>query len=150
MRRLPLLATVVLVFGCIAMTQETGSTSNATATQSTKSKKSEAAAQDHQLTGCLAKDSSGKGFTLTSGRYKSGVAVMSGQDLGVHVGHMVRLTGTWQEPAPGGAGGSGAAGKPIRTFTADQVERVSNTCTVGASKAEAKKAGSQAVDMTTQ
>ena len=147
MRSLLLLAVVLLAFGFPAQAQEkeTGASGTSASTSASSagvpatapnppvappanSKKSAAAAVIYQVTGCLAKDTSGKGFTLVSGRYKQGVAVISEQDLAVHVGHMVKLTGTWQEPAPAG---TAAAAPQTRTFKASKAEHVADKCTVG-------------------
>lgn len=91
------------------------------------------------LTGCLAKGPEGNGYVLTNGRYKSGVAVNSDQDLSAHAGHTVKLTGSWEKPTAGAAGGAGPKGKQIRTFTATDVKHVSDTC--GAGGAKSAKAG---------
>jgi hypothetical protein len=45
------------------------------------------------------------------------------------VGHEVKLTGNWQKPTAGEAGGAGPAGKTMRTFTAVKITHVADTCT---------------------
>lgn len=140
MRKLLLPLAVVLAFSFAAMAQAAGTSSTQTETQTTtKQTKKHAmhtkggAAAEHQLTGCLAKDPSG-GFSLTNGRYKKGVEVKSSQDLSAHVGHEVKLMGTWEKPTAGGEGGAGAQGKQMRTFTATNVTHISDTCSAGAAK----------------
>lgn len=78
-----------------------------------------------QLTGCIA--SSGSGYTLTNGRHKEGVAVTSSEDLKPHVGHQVRMKGTWSEDK--------------KSYKAESVAMVSETCPAPAApKASKKKA----------
>jgi opacity protein-like surface antigen len=148
MKRLLLLVAVVLAFSFAAVAQDTGTAGSQTGTSTTKTKKSakggggQAGAQkEHQLTGCIAKDPSG-GFTLTNAKHKKGVEVKSDQDLSSHVGHEVKLMGTWEKPTSGGAGGAGTEGKQMRTFTATKVDQVADTCTAagaGATKGKAHK-----------
>lgn len=93
------------------------------------------------LTGCIAKDASGSGYMLTNGRYKKGVEVKSSEDLSAHVGHEVKLTGSWEKPTSGEAGGAGAKGETMRTFNATNVQHVSDTCKAGGSAAKKSKKG---------
>lgn len=102
------------------------------AQDATKEKPKKAAAAEpklSQLTGCLSSPGAGS-YTLTNGHYKSGVTVTGPDELKNHVGHQVRMKGTWSEdkksykaesishvadacPAPGSAaaGGKTKAGK---------------------------------------
>ena len=65
-----------------------------------------------QLTGCLS--SAGAGYTLTNGHYKSGVTVTGPDELKSHVGHQVRMKGTWSEPK--------------KSYRAESVSMVADTC----------------------
>lgn len=104
-----------------------------------------AATRESRLSGCIAKSADGNGFMLTNGRYKEGVAVKSSEDLGAHVGHQVRLTGTWEKPTANAAGGAGENGATMRTFSATAVKHVADTCSAAASggKKGGKKATSE-------
>ena len=78
-----------------------------------------------QLTGCIA--SSGGGYTLTNGRHKDPVTVTSSEDLKPHVGHQVKMKGTWSEDK--------------KSYKAESVAMVSDTCPAPAvPKASKKKA----------
>ncbi|MBV9610007.1 MAG: hypothetical protein JO187_10660, partial [Acidobacteria bacterium] len=92
------------------------------------------------VTGCL--NGSAGNYTLTNGRYKNGVAVTaaSGVDLAPHVGHQVRLTGTWEKGSDSSAAGGTSASK---TFNATAMKHISDTCTAGksGSKTKAKSSG---------
>ena len=76
-----------------------------------------------QLTGCIA--SSGGGYTLTNGHYKTGVAVTSSEDLKPHVGHQVRMKGTWSEDK--------------KSYKAESVAMVAETCPAMAPPKSSKK-----------
>ena len=76
-----------------------------------------------QLTGCLA--SSGSGYTLTNGRHKEAIAVSSSEDLKPHVGHQVRMKGTWSEDK--------------KSYKAESVAMVSDTCPAPAAPKSSKK-----------
>jgi hypothetical protein len=108
--------------------------------ESAATEKSEKSAKESQLTGCLAKDPSGSGYMLTNGKYKKGVEVKSSEDLSAHVGHEVKLMGTWEKPTAGEAGGAGAKGETMRTFNATKLDHISDTCkAAGAAKSKGKK-----------
>ena len=64
------------------------------------------------LTGCVAKD--GDNYMVTNGHYKSGFAVHGKDDLAPHVGHTVRLSGTWATPG--------------KDFNETNVKMVSDSC----------------------
>jgi hypothetical protein len=48
------------------------------------------------VTGCVSKE--GDNYMVTNSHYKNGFAVHGSDDLGPHVGHTVRLSGTWATP----------------------------------------------------
>src|SRR2546426_920652 len=48
-----------------------------------------------QLTGCLSGPNSEGAYVLTNGRHKKGVEVGGRNELKRHVGHKVKLMGTW-------------------------------------------------------
>jgi len=76
-----------------------------------------------QLTGCLA--ASGSGYTLTNGRHKEAITVTSSEDLKPHVGHQVRMKGTWSEDK--------------KSYKAESVAMVSDTCPAPAAPKSRKK-----------
>ncbi len=134
MRKLLLLLAVAVALSLPGFAQAGGgqtSTESTSATK-TKTKKSETAAstaaKESQLTGCLAKSAEGNGFMLTNGRYKKGVEVKSSEDISAHVGHEVKLMGTWEKPTAGEKGGAGTKGETMRTFNASKVDHISDTC----------------------
>jgi hypothetical protein len=104
--------------------------------ESAATEKSEKSAKESQLTGCLAKDSSGNGFMLTNGKYKKGVEVKSSEDLSAHVGHEVKLMGTWEKSTAGEAGGAGSKGETMRTFNASKLNHLSDTCKMAGAKSK--------------
>lgn len=147
MKKLLLLVAVVLAFSFTALAQGAGASGSQTgtepATSTTKTKKSSkkaageeaagaAAAKEHTMTGCLAKDASGSGFVLTNARHKKGVEVKSSEDLSAHVGHKVKLTGTIEKAEAGAKGES---------FNATKIDHIADTCAAGAAgKTGGKKA----------
>jgi hypothetical protein len=150
MRKLALLVAIVFAFSFSALAQgtSTGTSQSQTSTDTgmqapQKGKKSGAASEtgtagstkESQLTGCLAKDPSGSGYVLTNGKYKKGVAVKSSEDLSAHVGHQVKLNGSWEKPTAGGEGGASAKGQSMKTFDATKVTHISDTCPTGGGKA---------------
>src|ERR1051325_368676 len=48
------------------------------------------------VTGCVSKEDDN--YVLKNAHYKNGFAVHGNDDLGPHVGHTVRLSGTWATP----------------------------------------------------
>jgi hypothetical protein len=153
MKRLLLLLAVAIAFSLTAMAQDTSmqgteTQSTTTTTKTTKAQQGQeaneagqsgavgtkGAPKEHSLTGCLAKSPEGNGYMLTNGHYKKGVMVNSSEDLSAHIGHEVKLTGTWEQPTAGEAGGAGAKGKEMRTFDATAVSHISDTCNMGKSK----------------
>ncbi len=145
MRKLVLLLAAVVALSLTGLAQAAGQGTTGTDTQTTTTTKttkhskhakgeeggamaSSKSAKESQLTGCLAKDASGSGFMLTNGRYKKGVEVKSSEDLSAHVGHEVKLMGTWEKPTAGEQGGAGAKGETMRTFNASKVDHISDTC----------------------
>ena len=154
MKKLLLLVAVVLAFSFTALAQATSSTgstgtqagSEQTTTPKTKKSKKAGgemgaagetkAAKTSQVTGCLAK--SGDNYTISNAKVKD-AAVTSSEDLSAHVGHKVKLSGTWTEPH--------------KAFTATKVTHVSDTC-AGGGKMSAKhgkkgaKAGAEGTEAT--
>lgn len=162
MRKLAMLLALAVAFTMSAFAQTssssqgtTGSETQTTTTKTTKKSKAmkgeageskaaeKAEGKESQLTGCLAKDASGNGFMLTNGRHKKGVEVKSSEDLTAHVGHEVKLMGTWEKPTSGEAGGAGPKGHEMRTFNASKIDHVADTCPAGGA-AKGKKAKSEA------
>lgn len=166
MRKLILLLAAAVAFSMTAFAQESGTqattgteSTTTTTTKTTKhskhakseeageSKAQEAAeakaggeAKESQMTGCLAKDASGNGFLLTNAKHKKGVEVKSSEDLSAHVGHEVRLMGTWEKPtADAAGGGAGPKGHQMRTFNVTNVKHLADTCKASAAAGKKSK-----------
>jgi hypothetical protein len=150
MRKALLCIAVLLAFGLTAVAQDAGtsgqSSTSTTTTKTTKTKHSKKAAGDmgdmsaksSTMTGCIEK--SGDNYMIKNGRHKKGVKVTGSDDLSAHVGHTVKLTGSWaptaaSTSATGETKGGGA--KAGREFNETKVDMVSETCTMGAGKAAA-------------
>src|SRR5438067_6350041 len=147
MRKALLCIAVLLAFGLTAVAQDTGtagqSSTSTTTTKTTKTKKSKKAAGDmgdmgmktSTMTGCIEK--SGDNYVLKNGRHKNGVKVTGSDDLSAHVGHTVKLTGTWASASAAGTGETKGGGTKAasREFNETKVDMVSETCTMGAGKA---------------
>lgn len=150
MKKFLLLLAIVVAFSLTAPAQAASSgqagtqTTTKTTTQS-KAKPAGGEAKESQLTGCLAKNAAGNGFMLTNGKYKKGVAVKSSQDLSAHVGHEVKLMGTWEKPTEGAVGTKSA---PMRTFNATSMKHISDTCKAAAAGGGEKKGGTKAAEKT--
>jgi hypothetical protein len=138
MRKLLLLLAVAVALSLTGFAQASGagqtetSTTKSTTTKKTKTTEAKGAAKESQLTGCLAKNAEGNGYMLTNGHYKKGVEVKSSEDLSAHVGHEVKLMGTWEKPAestePVGTKGE------MKTFNATSMKHISDTCTAATGK----------------
>lgn len=129
---------LTLAFSLAAVAETSGQSSTSSGmsqsdtgtTKAKKGKKAESAdtgmAKETHITGC--QGGSEGAYTITNGRYKKGVAVTpaSGVDLKPHVGHEVKLTGTWQKTGD------------TETFNATKVEHISDTCTATAGAATGK------------
>lgn len=128
---------------------QTTTTKTTKKTKATKAEagesKAAAGAKESQLTGCLAKDAAGTGYMLTNGHYKKGVEVKSSEDISAHVGHQVKVMGTWEKPASGEA--AGAKGQEMRTFNATKLDHIADTCKTAAASGEKKgKKGAPAAE----
>src|SRR5437763_12751304 len=147
MRKALLCVAVLVAFGLTAVAQDTGtagqSSTSTTTTKTTKTKHKKAAgdmgdmgAKTSTMTGCI--DKSGDGYVLKNGRHKNGVKVTGSDDLSAHVGHTVKLTGTWASAsAASGTGETKGGGTKMsnREFNETKVDMVSDTCKTGAGKA---------------
>lgn len=89
-----------------------------------------AAGDQKELTGCIERGATEGTFVLKSEQHKDGVEISSREDLKAHVGHEVRLRGSWEkEPAAGEATGAAGAGVQVKgRFRAEKIEMVSETC----------------------
>ncbi len=147
MKKLLLLLAVAVALSLPGLAQASGGQTESSKTSTTTTKKTKTAkegtgaAKESQLTGCLAKDAAGTGFMLTNGRYKKGVEVKSSEDLSAHVGHEVKLMGTWEKPTAGSEGGAGAKGETMRTFNATSLKHIADTCSMAAGGKKGGKKG---------
>ncbi|HZU44550.1 MAG TPA: hypothetical protein VE994_17875 [Terriglobales bacterium] len=129
-----------------------GSSSSSTdqATTSKKSKKNkeegaEKAGKEHTVTGCLSGPNDEGVYVLTNGRYKKGLEVGGNDELKNHVGHEVKLTGTWASESEIGAKESATAAKEGKSEAKEKhmkvakIDHIADTCTSKASKGKSKK-----------
>ncbi len=131
---------VTLVFACTMMLAAQGTSgsssqsgSSDTAGKASKTSKSKGTAssdkmaKSSQLTGCIAAGDKEGTYKLTNGRYKNGVPVTSSDDLKAHVGHTVKLNGTWDKTAT------------PKSFKADKVDMISDSCNAAAGAGKTDK-----------
>ena len=102
------------------------------------------------LTGCVSQESGENEFMLATGG-KRNIELETTEDLKPHVGHTVKVTGTWDMAADKSEakGGADAMGNKSATeagehkgmkehhFKVTKMEMVSETCKMGAGKAKA-------------
>ena len=120
MKKLLLCMAVVLAFAITSAAQATNpqgsnpapSTRSSSGNQETKAASSTGT---RTTTGCIEK--SDDLFVMKSGRYRQGVKVTGSDDLAPHVGHTVRLTGTWTVPG--------------QEFAESRIDMVSDSCKIG-------------------
>ena len=120
MKKLLSLLAVILCLSFIAIAQD--------APKAKPKKAGDDAPKLAQLTGCLSSPAAGS-YTLTNGHYKSGVSVTGPDELKSHVGHQVRMKGTWSEDK--------------KSYKAEAVSMVADSCpapVAAKSKATKKKA----------
>ncbi len=122
MKKLVLLLAVVVAFSFTALAQNQTNTTQTTTQTTTKTKKKSAAktAKQNTIKGCLAAGKEPDTWTLTKGKRSYEV---TGMDLSQHVGHEVKLSGTWENEKPAG---EKTAGKELKVAN---VEHISDTCT---------------------
>ncbi len=126
----------------------TASTTKSTAKSTSKSTAS-AAAKESTMTGCLSGPDADGDFLLKNGNHRKGVEVTG--DLKGHVGHKVKLTGTWvtesaEAEAKEAKGEKGEKGEEAgeKQFKVSKVDMIADTCTVP----EAAKKSSTSKTMT--
>ena len=111
----------------------TSSSSDQTTTTTTtkKSKKTSAgemgAAKEHTVTGCLSGPNDEGVYILKNGRYKKGLEVGGNDELKNHVGHEVKLTGTWASEADMGAKESASEAKE-KHMKVSKIDHIADTC----------------------
>ncbi len=90
--------------------------------------------KEASLTGCLNAPNEEGAYTLVNHRYKQGVVVGGNDELPKHVGHEVKLTGTWASAKDIGVdtGKEPQAGKQmgskLKHFKVDSIQHVSDMC----------------------
>ena len=139
MKKLVVCMAVVFAFALTSAAQDTNpqSSSSTTTSQTTTKTKSSSSMKGKTATGCIEK--SDDGYVLKNGRYKNGVKVTGSDDLAPHVGHTVKLTGSWAAPG--------------QEFNETKLDMVSDTCKMGGMSMSStgksgKKKGSSAAGST--
>ena len=137
MKKLLLCMAVVFAFAITSAAQAAQETSPPQSSNPAPSTRSSSGNQETKAasstgtrttTGCIEK--SDDLFVLKSGRYRQGVKVTGSDDLAPHVGHTVRLTGTWTVPG--------------QEFAESRLDMVSDSCKIGTGSTSSpdKKKGS--------
>jgi hypothetical protein len=127
MRKLALCCVVLLFFAVSGVAQNKG-------------KSSAKAGGEHQVTGCLAGPNAEGVYTLTNGQYTKGLEVGGNDDLKNHVGHKVKLMGTWAsaadigEKAEAGAGEKKENEKAEKHLKVSSITHVADTCAAPTAK----------------
>jgi hypothetical protein len=87
--------------------------------------------KQNTLTGCLAGPNAQGNYTLTHKNHKNGIEVGAAEsvDLKEHVGHKVKLTGTWASGGAAIAEKEKAGEKGEALFQATKVQHIAATCT---------------------
>ncbi len=125
------------------------SSSKSSSTKSSSSKSSSASGGGATMTGCLSGPNAENAYMLTNARYKKGVEVgMSGSDeLSKHVGHKVKLTGSWaksgeeigenekmEKSENEGKGEKKEKGEAAeKHFKVTKIDHMADSCTMGGS-----------------
>jgi hypothetical protein len=91
------------------------------------------------VTGCLSGPNAEGNYVLTSKKGKT-VEVAANDALKEHVGHEVKLTGSFASASTMGATSTKAESKE-KHFTADKVDMVSESCTKPSAKSDKSKKG---------
>jgi hypothetical protein len=142
MRKLALCSVVLLFFAVSGVAQQASSSSK------TKSSKT---AGEHQVTGCLAGPNDEGVYTLTNGQYTKGLEVGGNDELKSHVGHKVKLTGTWASAADIGEKEAAAGGKENekaeKHLKVSSITHIADTCAAPTAK-KGKKGKSTAASTT--
>ena len=129
MKKVLLVLAVALTFTLAVAAQESSNqTSTTQTTTKTKTKKAKSESKEKTLTGCLAAGTEPDTFKLMEG--KKSVEV-TGQDLAPHVGHEVKLTGTWEKEAD-------AKAKMGKEFKVANIQHISDTCSASKSAGKMK------------
>ena len=125
----------------VAQGTGTSSSSDTSATSTAKAKKgksSKAGGGEHQVTGCLSGPNDEGVYTLTNGQYTKGLEVGGNDELKNHVGHKVKLMGTWASAAD--IGEKEAAGEKKENEKAEKhlkvtsITHVADTCAAPSAK----------------
>jgi hypothetical protein len=134
MRKTALLLGVLLTFTAMVLAQ-------AASTESGEHAKHKAAGGNGTLTGCLSGPNEEGAYVLTNAKGRK-VEVGGSDDLKAHVGHEVKLTGTWEKSGAaigeneknekhesGEKGEKGEKGEGAhRHFKVSKIDHVSDTC----------------------
>ena len=156
MKKFVMLVALCCAFSLVAVAQYGSSSSGSTSSdQATTTKKSKAAAgemsgKEHTVTGCLSGPNGEGLYTLTNGHYKKGLEVGGNDELKNHVGHEVKLTGTWASESDLGAKETKTETKESKSekkekhMKVSKIDHISETCTSakGASKKGKDKSSS--------
>ena len=133
---------LVLAFSLAMLAQAAPSESKS---KSGKKAAAAAGATTTSISGCLSGPNDEGAYVLKNGRYRKGVEVGGSDNLKAHVGHKVKLTGTWAKS------GTEIGEKPEKTeekmekaagmerhFKVQKIDMIADTCTVPEAKSKSK------------
>ncbi|HZR31027.1 MAG TPA: hypothetical protein VFA76_04125 [Terriglobales bacterium] len=174
MKKLGMLMAVCLAFTLTMLAQEaspadqganstasgqTTTDTNSKATMKSSGKKARREGKEHSMTGCLSGPNSEGAYVLTNGRYKKGLEVGGNDELKNHVGHEVKVTGTWSSASDIGENESAEKNESAkmekgekkeskeRHFKVSKIDMVSDHCTATASAGKKSKKSKAADSM---
>ena len=130
MKKLLAILTALFALTFLSATQTGGSSSGSQggSDQGATGMQSEHHKGGNTITGCL--QGSQGAYTLKHGNKE--IAVTSSEDLSAHVGHQVKLHGSWASAGSSESGSTptstGEKGSKDRTFNATSIDHVSDTC----------------------
>ena len=108
-----------------AQTPSSGGDQGQTSTDQT-AKTTKSGKKGSTLTGCLSGE---QGAYMLKRKNGKEVAVSGSDDLSKHVGHEVKLHGSWEKSAEGSEKTEASAGKKSgRTFNVTSIDHISDTC----------------------
>lgn len=151
MKKFVMLLALCVAFSLTALAQYGGSSSSPQGTSSDQTKSSKKAAKgemggkEHTVTGCLSGPNEDGLYVLTNGRYKKGLEVGGNDQLKEHVGHEVKLTGTWASESELGAKENATEKKAEskeKAMKVSNIQHLASTCKTSA-KGKKEKGGSK-------
>jgi hypothetical protein len=123
---------VVLMFAVAAWAYQGSYGSSTKASTPSKTSTASAGPKESTMTGCLSGPNAEGAYLLENRRHRKGMEVGSMDDLKGHVGHKVKLTGTWAKEGSeiGETEAKGEKEGREKHFKVSKVAMIAETCTV--------------------